>query len=472
MAKIKHISDGTNTWDVGGGTEVFTKSVYTIAITAFSANVSGNMASVTAYAGSMTSPNGNSAPFLMNVTSYGIPNGANVEFTFSGTLPAGNISQIVITDMNGALYQIDLDEEDTMKSSYLTTLDTPTPLPSIFSESSSVNTVYDALKVVSPLTVTNDGVDDCLGVDQGGFAGGLNLVGNTLNLVSNDGTTMGSVNLTGGPKKIVAYWDPDTSTLIGSNCSKYERLDTLESDINIGDIVIASPATAHDCCYTDLVALNIDDTGQSRFFIDIHGLQTSPLEQNGSYYADINYISADRQWVFVVADTLTCLDQSSNEYTKYVLIPYSIIPILDDDDMNWSHTGRGISVYDGDIIDCSGKVLFSYGCGYITNAQPIDLVDSSANTVSPDDSRLVIGPNKQFTQIFRFYSGSNQVVGVKADYNSLCVPTAIYVTGSMGMPKSVPLYYDPTDKVYKLTNGVDLTNDSWTWFVVTGQYTS
>ena len=472
MAKIKHISDGTNTWDVGGGTEVFTKSVYTIAITAMSANVSGNMVSVTSYAGSMTAPNGSSAPFLMDVTSFGIPTGANVEFTFSGTLPAGNISQIVITDMNGALYQIDLDEADTMKSSYLTTLDTPTPLPSVFSESSSANTVYDALKVVNPLTVTNDGVDDCLGVDQSGFAGGLNLVGNTLNLVDNAGNVMNSVNLTGGPKKVVAYWDTDTSTVIGSNCSEYIRLDTLESDINIGDIVIANPATAHSCCYTDLVALNTDDTGNSKFFIDIHGLQTSPLEPDGTYYSDINYISADRQWVFVVADTLACIDQYGDDYTKYVLIPYSIIPILDDDDMNWSHTGRGITVYDGDIIDCSGKVLFSYGCGYITNAQPIDLVDSSANIVSPDDSRLIIGPNKQFTQLFRFYSGSNQVVGVKADYNSLCVPTAIYVTGSMGLPKSVPLYYDPTDGVYKLTNGVDLTNDSWTWFAVTGQYTS
>lgn len=472
MAKIKHISDGTNTWDVGGGTEVFTKSVYTIAITAMSANVSGNMVSVTAYAGSMTSPNGNSAPFLMDVTSYGIPTGANVEFTFSGNLPAGNISQILITDMNGALYQIDLDEADTMKSSYLTTLDTPTPLPSIFSESSSANTVYDALKVVNPLTVTNDGVDDCLGIDQSGFAGGLDLVGNTLSLVSNNGTVMNSVNLTGGPKKIVAYWDTDTSTLVGSNCSKYERLDTFESDINIGDIVIANPATAYDMCYTDLVALNTDSTGQSKFFIDIHGLQTGPLEQNGNYYSDINYISADRQWVFVVADILPCIDQSSNEYNKYVLIPYSMIPILDDEDMNWSHTGRGVTGNTSDIIDIAGKLLYSYGCGYITNAQPIDLVDSSANIVSPDDSRLVIGPNKQFTQIFTFYSGSNQIVGVKADYNSLCVPTAIYVDGSMGLPKSVPLYYDPTDKVYKLTNGVDLTNDSWTWFFVTGQYTS
>lgn len=471
MAKVKHLSDGTNTWDVGG-TDVFTKNVYTIAITAMSASVSGDTVTVTATAGSMTSPNGSTAPFLMPVISYGIPTGATVEFTFSGNLPVGNVSHVLVVDAYNDLYKIDLDEAGTMKSSYITTLDTPTPLPSVFSEASSAKTVYDAVKVVNPLTVTNDGVDDCLGVDQSGFAGGLNLVGNTLDLVSNNGTVMSSVNLSGGPKKIAAYWDSNYATTVGTLCARYERLDTFESDINIGDIVIAGPATAYDCCYADLVALNTDGTGNSKFFIDIHGLQTSPLEQNGSYYADINYISADRQWVFVVADTLIALDQGGNQYTKYVLIPYSMIPILDDEDLNWSHTGRGVTSNTSDIADVTGKILFSYGYGNITNAQPTELVDSNGNTLTPDESYLVIGADKEFTQVFKFNSGSNQVVGIKTYENNLVVPTSIFVDGSMGLPTSVPLYYDSATGTYKLTNNVDLTTDSWVWFFVHGQYIS
>ena len=74
--------------------------------------------------------------------------------------------------------------------------------------------------------------------------------------------------------------------------------------------------------------------------------------------------------------------------------------------------------------------------------------------------------------MFKFSSGSNQVAGVKTYENNLTVPTTIYADGSMGLPKSVPLYYDPTTGTYKLTNNVDLTNDSWTWFFVHGQYIS
>ena len=330
-------------------------------------------------------------------------------------------------------------------------------------------TVYDSLKLLSPLTVFNDGTNDRLTLNQSGLAGSLDLTGNTLSLVANNGAVMNSVTLASGAKKVGAHWSEET--VVGDQCAKYERL-VVDETLNIGDIVVANPATMHDCCYADLVALNTDGTGQSHFFIDIHGLQTSPLEQNGDSYSDINYISADRQWVFVVADTLMAIDMDGNEYTKYVLIPYSIIPILDSEHDNWSHTGRGLDGNASNIADIAGKLLYSYGCGYITNAQPIDLVDSSGNTISPDDSYLVIGANKEFTQVLKFNAGSNQVVGIKADYSSLCVPTSIHVSGSMGMPKSVPLYYDPTTGTYKLTNSVDLTNDDWEWFFVHGQYIS
>lgn len=334
-------------------------------------------------------------------------------------------------------------------------------------------TAYDSLKIMNPLTVFNDGNDDRLALIMSGFAGGLDLTGNTLSLVNNAGNVMNSVNLTGGPKKVIAYWDSSTATTIGTNCAKYERLAMYPyEDLNIGDIVIANPATTYECCYTDLVALNTDDTGQSYFFIDIHGLQTSPLEPDGSYYSDINYISADRQWVFVVADTLLCYDQSSNEYTKYVLIPYSMIPILDDEDQNWSHTGRGVTGNTSDATDVAGKLLFSYGYGNITNAQPTELVDSNGNSLTPDESYLVIGANKMFTQVFKFNSGSNQVVGIKTYENNLVVPTSIFVDGSMGLPKSVPLYYDSATGTYKLINSVDLTYDNWVWFFVHGQYIS
>lgn len=334
-------------------------------------------------------------------------------------------------------------------------------------------TAYESLKTLSPITVFNDGNDDRLALIMSGFAGSLDLSGNTLSLMTNGGNVMNSVNLSGGPKKVVAYWDSSTATTMGTNCAKYTRLGMYpEEDLNIGDIVIANPATSYDCCYTDLVALNTDDTGNSRFFIDIHGLQTSPLEPDGSYYSDINHISADRQWVFVVADTLTCLDQSSNEYTKYVLIPYSMIPILDNDNVNYSHTGRGISIYDTDIVDCTGRVLFSYGCGRIMTGAPISLVDTSGVPVFADSSYTVIGANKEFTSIFRYNSGTNQVIGVKTDTDSKCLPTSLYVTGGLGMPKSVPLYYHSSSKTYRLINGVDLASESWSWFAVTGLYNS
>lgn len=292
-----------------------------------------------------------------------------------------------------------------------------------------------------------------------------------LNLLDPNNNILSTVYLpASGAKKVMAYWD--NPTVIGDNTSKYARLSMYEDSLNIGDVVIAGVAGSNDSSYVDLVALNTDSTGLSKFFIDIHGLQTSPLEQSGDYYADINYISADRQWVFVVADTIIGLDPDANEYTKYILIPYSIIPILDDEDMYWSHTGRGLTGNTSNAVDVAGKLLFSYGCGNITNTQPVELVDSNGNSLTPDESYLVIGANKEFTQVLKFNSGSNQVEGVKTYENNLVVPTSIFVDGSMGLPKSVPLYYDPTTVTYKLTNGVNLTYDSWVWFFVHGQYIS
>ena len=333
------------------------------------------------------------------------------------------------------------------------------------------STVYDSLKLLSPLTVFNDGNNDRLTLNNSGFAGSLDLTGNNLSLVANNGNVMNSVTLASGAKKVNASWSEET--VLGTLCAKYKRLELSNDEtLNIGDIVIANSATLRDCCYADLVALNTDGTGKSHFFIDIHGLLTSPLEQSGNSYSDINYISADRQWTFVVADTNTAIDMDGNEYTKYVLIPYSIIPILDDEDRSWSHTGRGLAGNTSDIADIAGKLLYSYGCGNITSGQPVELVDSSGNALTPDDAYLVIGANKEFTEVFKFNSGSNKVAGVKTHENNLTIPTSIYADGSMGLPKSVPLYYDPTTGTYKLTNNVDLTSDSWTWFFVHGQYIS
>lgn len=330
------------------------------------------------------------------------------------------------------------------------------------------STVYDSLKLLSPITAFNDGNNDRLALDQSGLAGSLDLTGNTLSLVANNGTVMNSVTLASGAKKVNAYWSEET--ILGTLCAKYERLVVDDDTLNIGDIVIAGPATTHDCCYTDLVALNTNNTFLDKFYINIHGVQ-SQLD-NASYYADINYISADRQWVFVVADTVTTLDPGGDEYTKYLLIPYSIIPIIDDEDLSNSHTGRGVTSNTSDITDIAGRLLYSYGCGNITSGQPVELVDSNGNALTPDDAYLVIGANKEFTEVFKFNSGSNQVAGVKTYENNLTIPTSIYADGSMGLPKSVPLYYDPTTGTYKLTNNVDLTNDSWTWFFVHGQYIS
>ena len=293
-----------------------------------------------------------------------------------------------------------------------------------------------------------------------------------LSLLDQNNNILSTVYLpASGAKSVGAYWEEPTS--VGDNTSKYARLGLMyDEDINIGDIVVANPAGSFNSNYVDLAALNRDNTGQSHFYINVHGLMEGNLT-DPSYYADIDYISADRQWTFVVISEMTEYDQDSNEYTKYVLVPYSMLPIIDDEALNCSRTGRGITGSSiSNVADLAGRLLFSYGCGTINTSQPVELVDSNGNSLTPDDSYLVIGANKEFTQMIKFNSGSNQVVGIKTYENNLVVPTSIYAAGSMGLPKSVPLYYDPTTGTYKLTNGVDLTNDNWVWFFVHGQYIS
>lgn len=430
MAKIKHISDGANTWDVGGGTEVFTKSVYTIAITSMVASVSGDMVSITAYAGSMTAPNGNSAPFLMSAFSYGIPAGANVEFTFSGNLPSGNISQILITDMNDDLYQIELDEAGAMKSSYITTLDTLTPLPSVFSEVSSAKTVYDALNVVSPLTVTNDGVDDCLGVDQGGFAGGLNLVGNTLNLVSNNGTVMNSVNLTGGPNKIelgksdsdygydqlrildsnnaqignTSYFNRLAPVIYGT-WSSYDSTNECFTSISIDyeeelvqDCILVVEPYMDGCCYAKIPF----DT--ALFGTNIVHFANDTTDPGDAYY----YFTTTRKTYFRVTLTnggseivLTPIENPSVKYNN-------IRQATDIDHVNFTAVKDSTAT----VNQIIGAMLAVYGWGSIQNGsssvRAYVLQNSSGSNINPDTTITLI-KGSEYVECQHFTSPVNGI---------------------------------------------------------------
>lgn len=164
MAKVKHLSDGTNTWDVGGGTEVFTApgGLWEMKITIDNITISGSMAIVAESAAEITSPGGMVTQYLAPALALGMQQGDIVHITFTGTLPADTIDSIGIGSMGS--YSLTLSESGTMKSEYYATMTTPTFAMSTMTESAApAPTVYDRLKVVAPLTVTNDGNDDCLG---------------------------------------------------------------------------------------------------------------------------------------------------------------------------------------------------------------------------------------------------------------------------------------------------------------------
>ena len=166
MAKVKHLSDGTNTWDVGGGTEVFTApgDLWEMKVTIDNTSVSGSMVIVTESAAEITSPGGMVTPYLAPALALNMQNGDIIHVTFTGTLPADTIDSIGIGSMGA--YTLTLSESGTMKSEYYAKLTDATFAMSTMVESAApAPTVYDRLKVVAPLKVTNDGNDDCLGAD-------------------------------------------------------------------------------------------------------------------------------------------------------------------------------------------------------------------------------------------------------------------------------------------------------------------
>lgn len=164
MAKIKHISDGVNTWDVGGGTEVFTApaGVWEMNITVGSTSVSGSTVTVNSSGASVVSPDGTTYPALAPASAYGIQQGDTIHIVFSGTLPADTIDTIAI----GIFFTLNLSQAGSMAGEYYGTVTSVGYPGSTLDQSAApAPTVYDKLKVVAPLKVTNDGDDDCLGAD-------------------------------------------------------------------------------------------------------------------------------------------------------------------------------------------------------------------------------------------------------------------------------------------------------------------
>ena len=168
MAKIKHISDGNTTWDVGGGTEVFTASnaaKRTIEVTVSTVTVSGTTASVSDTSARILDSDGNVVGgYLMPAPYAGLQVGDLVHIVFIGTLPADTVDTINIGNMGA--YVLNLSTAGAMRSEYFATMSTSTFGQSTMAETAApAPTVYDRLKVVAPLKVTNDGNDDCLGAD-------------------------------------------------------------------------------------------------------------------------------------------------------------------------------------------------------------------------------------------------------------------------------------------------------------------
>lgn len=168
MAKVKHLSDGNTTWDVGGGTEVFTASnaaKRTIEVTISSVTVSGTTASVVETSARILDSDGNVVGgYLMPAPYAGLQVGDLVHIVFIGTLPADTVDTINIGNMGA--YVLNLSTAGAMRSEYFATMSTSTFGQSTMAETAApAPTVYDRLKVVAPLKVTNDGNDDCLGAD-------------------------------------------------------------------------------------------------------------------------------------------------------------------------------------------------------------------------------------------------------------------------------------------------------------------
>lgn len=165
MAKVKHLSDGTNTWDVGGGTEVFTANtdhLWNMNINVARTSVSGSTVSVTTSEASVVGPDGTTYPGLAPATSFGIQQGDTIHFVFNGTLPADAVDTIAIE----MFYTLNLSQAGSMVGEYYGTVTTAGYPGSTLNQSAApAPIVYDRLKVVAPLKVTNDGDDDCLGAD-------------------------------------------------------------------------------------------------------------------------------------------------------------------------------------------------------------------------------------------------------------------------------------------------------------------
>lgn len=166
MAKVKHLSDGTNTWDVGGGTEVFTSNtdhMWNFNITVDSVSVSGSTATLTTSGASVVGPDGTTYPGLAPAPSLGIQAGDTIHFVLNGTLPADTVDTVAI----GMFYTLNLSQAGAMVGEYYGTVtNAGYPSSTLNQSAAPAPVVYDRLKVVAPLKVTNDGTDDCLGADM------------------------------------------------------------------------------------------------------------------------------------------------------------------------------------------------------------------------------------------------------------------------------------------------------------------
>lgn len=166
MAKVKHISDGTNTWDVGGGTEVFTApgGLWEMKVTIDTTTVTGSTVKVTESSAEMTNPSGTTYPGLTPAQPLSISVGDIIHITFTGTLPADVVDTITIGMYD--FYTLNLTQAGAMASEYYGTVtNIGYPGSTLDQIATPAPVTYDRLKVVAPLKVTNDGTDDCLSAD-------------------------------------------------------------------------------------------------------------------------------------------------------------------------------------------------------------------------------------------------------------------------------------------------------------------
>lgn len=399
MAKVKHISDGTNTWDVGGGTEMWTApgGIWEIQVTVGSTTVTGSTVRVVESAAQITSPTGDVVPALTPGPALGMQQGDIVHITFTGTLPSDTVDTISI----GAaidFYNLNLSQAGAMTDEYYGTATTVGyPSSTLDQIATPAPVVYNKLKIVAPLKVTNDGTDDCLSAEfklpykvvlgRGGDEGYTQLS----MLDENDNFVGITTYFNSIPPVIYGNWTNYDDT---DKCFKGISL-RVDSEYELAEDCILVITAAYQGCQYAKIAFDTALFGgsQVRFCNEKEGAaHTWYFTTTRDTYFRVNYTNGDIM--------LTPIENPSERY--------SIIKQATDIDV------------DGPIKDSTatvpqiiGAMLAVYGWGTIYENQRIYLLQTSNETNINPQTTVALRKGREYVECQHFtapVSGINKLI--------------------------------------------------------------